>query len=54
MKVDLPFLMAADIPINAENMRIFEHQNYSNVFEEFKRLRNRVQAAEELPLRKAS
>jgi transcriptional regulator with XRE-family HTH domain len=54
MKIDLPFLMATEIPVNAENMRIFDQQNYSLVFEEFKRLRNRFQAAEELPLRKAS
>ena len=54
MKVDLPFLMAADIPVNAENMRIFEQQKYSNIFEEFKRLRNRVQINEEQALRKAS
>ncbi len=54
MKIDLPFLMAADIPVNAENMQIFEQQNYSLVFEEFKRLRNRAQRNEELALLKAS
>lgn len=54
MKIDIPFLMAADIPVNAENMQIFENQNYSHVFEEFKRMRNRIQRMDDLTLRKAS
>jgi len=54
MKIDLPFLMATEIPVNAENMRIFDQQNYSHVFEEFKKLRNRFEATEQIALRKAS
>ena len=54
MKVDLPFLMAADIPVNSENMRLFEQQKYAHMFEEFKKLRNRVQVVEDIALRRAS
>lgn len=54
MKIDLPFLMATDIPVNDENMGMFEQLNYSVVFEEYKRLRNKIQTYEELILKKAS
>ncbi|MDB5280948.1 MAG: hypothetical protein JWO06_23 [Bacteroidota bacterium] len=54
MKVDLPFLMATDIPINAENMEMFEKLNYSLVFEEYKRLKTKIANYENLVLKKAS
>lgn len=54
MKVDLPFLMATDIPVNAENMETFEKLNYSLVFEEYKRLKNKLETYEEMILKKAS
>jgi transcriptional regulator with XRE-family HTH domain len=53
MNVDLPFLMAIDIPITPENMITFEHSNYSGVFEEYKRLKNRAAHYDDLILRKA-
>lgn len=54
MKIDLPFLMATDIPVNDENMGMFQELNYSVVFEEYKKLRNKIQTYEELILKKAS
>lgn len=53
MKVDLPFLMATDIPVNDENMGMFEKINYSVVFEEYKKLRSKIETYEELILKKA-
>lgn len=54
MKIDLPFLMATGIPVNSENMQIFDQQDYSVVFEEFKRMRNRFQKHDEVVMLKAS
>src|SRR5580698_4908937 len=53
MKVDLPFLMATDIPINPENMETFARMSYSSVFEDYKRLKNRMRGYEEIALRRA-
>jgi len=53
MKVDLPFLLATDIAVNDENMKMFENLNYSLVFEEYKKLRNKIEAYEDLILKKA-
>ena len=54
MKVDLPFLMATEIPVTPENMETFERLNYSLVFEEYKRLKNRIQHYENEIYKKAS
>jgi transcriptional regulator with XRE-family HTH domain len=54
MKIDITFLMAENIAITAENMEIFQHLNYAVIFEDYKRLRNRIQKYEDLSLRKAS
>jgi transcriptional regulator with XRE-family HTH domain len=53
MKVDLPFLMATDIPINTENMETFAKMSYSTVFEDYKRMKNRMRNYEEIVLRRA-
>ena len=54
MKVDLTFLMAEDIPVTPENMEIFQHINYSVIFEDYKKLRTRLQKYEEVTLKQAS
>ena len=54
MKVDLTFLMAEDIPVTPENMEIFQQLNYSVIFEDYKRLRTRLQKYEEVTLKQAS
>jgi hypothetical protein len=54
MNIDLPFLMAVDIPVNEENMKMFDQANYSVVFEEYKQMKNRIGAYEELIMKKAS
>ena len=54
MKIQLTFLMAEDIPVNAENMEIFQQLNYSVIFEDYKRLRNRLQKYEDVGLKQAS
>jgi transcriptional regulator with XRE-family HTH domain len=54
MKIQLTFLMAEDIPVNAENMEIFQELNYSVIFEDYKRLRNRLQKYEDVSLKQAS
>ncbi len=53
MKVDLPFLMATDIPITPENMETFARMSYSSVFEDYKRMKNRMRNYEEIVLRRA-
>jgi transcriptional regulator with XRE-family HTH domain len=52
MRVDLPFLMADDIPITPENMETFQKLQYASLFEEYKRLKNRMENYEELILKK--
>jgi transcriptional regulator with XRE-family HTH domain len=54
MNIELPFLMAVDIPVNEENMKMFDQANYSVVFEEYKQMKNRIGAYEELIMKKAS
>src|SRR3984957_11947455 len=54
MKIDLTFLMAEDIPVTPENMEIFQQLNYSVIFEDYKRLRTRLQKYEEVTLKQAS
>jgi transcriptional regulator with XRE-family HTH domain len=53
MQVDLPFLMAYEIPINPENMETFAGSSYSRIFEDYKRLKHRVDSYEEIVLRRA-
>jgi transcriptional regulator with XRE-family HTH domain len=53
MKVDLPFLMAIEIPITPENMETFASMSYSSVFQDYKRLKNRLQSYEEIVMRRA-
>lgn len=52
MKVDLPFLVANDIPVTDENMKMFDKQNYALVMEDYKKLRSKVTTYEELIFRK--
>jgi transcriptional regulator with XRE-family HTH domain len=52
MKVDLPFLVASEIPVTDENMKMFDSNNYSVVFEDYKKLRNRVNTYEDLILKR--
>ena len=53
MKIDLPFLMATDIPVTPENMEMFEKLNYSNVIEEYKKLKLKMQGYEDIVLKRA-
>ncbi|MBL0309808.1 MAG: helix-turn-helix transcriptional regulator [Bacteroidetes bacterium] len=48
MKVDLPFLLATDIPVTKENMETFDRLNYSSVFNDFKLLKAKAEAYESL------
>src|SRR5579863_175740 len=48
MKIDLPFIVANEIAITDENMKMFDKLNYSAVFEDYKKLRNKVNAYEDL------
>ena len=52
MKVDLPFLLAGDIPVTDENMQMFDNLNYSVVFEDYKKLKNKINTYEDLILRR--
>ena len=54
MKIDLPFLMATNIPVNEENMQLFETIKYSLVFEEYKKLKTKIQTYENQVFKKAS
>ena len=53
MKIDLPFLMATDIPITPENMETFAQMSFSTVFEDYKRMKNKMTNYEEIVLRRA-
>ncbi len=53
MKIDLPFLMATEIPVTPENMEMFEKLNYSNVIEEYKKLKLKMQGYEDIVLKRA-
>ncbi|MFN8300145.1 MAG: helix-turn-helix transcriptional regulator [Chitinophagales bacterium] len=48
MKVDMPFLLAMDIPVTDENLRMFDNNHLSNVVDEYKKLLNRLSVYEEL------
>ena len=48
MKVEMSFLLAFDISINDENMRMFDQLNLSGVVNEYKKLANRISVYEEL------
>ncbi len=52
IKVDLPFLLATDIPVTEENMNTFDHLNYSVVFEDYKKMKRKAETYEELLFRK--
>ncbi len=48
MKVEIPFLLAFDVPVTEENIQLFERLNLSGVVEEYKKLQNRISVYEEL------
>ena len=53
MKIETSFLLAFDVPVNDENLQMFERLNFSQVVEEYKRLNNKLSVYEDL-LRKDS
>lgn len=52
MRVDLPFLLATEIPISEENMKTFDALSYFLVFEEYKKMKRKAQTYEELLFKK--
>jgi hypothetical protein len=50
--VDLPFLVASEIPVTDENMRTFDNANYSLVFEDYKKLKTKAETYEDLIMRR--
>ncbi len=48
MKIELSFLLAFDINVNDENMKMFDSLNLSGVVNEYKKLTNRISVYEEL------
>jgi len=48
MKVEMSFLLAFDLGVNDENMKMFDHLNLSGVVDEYKKLTNRIAVYEEL------
>lgn len=53
MKIETSFLLAFDVPVNDENLQIFDRLNFSQVVEEYKKLNNKLSVYEDL-LRKDS
>jgi transcriptional regulator with XRE-family HTH domain len=51
VNVDLSFLFATEIPVTDENMKEFDLLNYTQVFEEYKKLKGKSIVYEELILR---
>jgi len=52
VKIDLPFLLAGEIPVTDENMQTFDKMNYSLVFDEYKKLKSKISTYEDLIFRK--
>jgi hypothetical protein len=52
VKVDMPFLLVCDIPITDENMLVFDTLNYSVVFENYKKLKNKLLMYDEIIFKK--
>ncbi|MES2620853.1 MAG: helix-turn-helix transcriptional regulator [Bacteroidota bacterium] len=48
MKIEMAFLLAFDLNINDENMKMFDSLNLSGVVNEYKKLTNRISVYEEL------
>ncbi len=48
MKIELSFLLAFDVNVNDENMKMFDELNLSGVVSEYKKLQNRIAVYEEL------
>lgn len=48
MKIELSFLLAYDIPVNDENLMMFDRINFSQVVDEYKKMTNRLSVYEEL------
>ena len=48
MKVEMSFLLAFDVNVNDENMKIFDTLNLSGVVNEYRKLTNRIAVYEEL------
>lgn len=48
VKVDLPFLLSLDLPVNDENMKMVDAQNYSVVIEDFKKLKSKLNLYQEI------
>ncbi len=52
-KVDLPFLLATEIPVTYDNLMFNDANNYAFLVEEYKKLKNKVVIYEGLILKKA-
>jgi transcriptional regulator with XRE-family HTH domain len=48
MKVEMAFLLAFDLGVNEENMKMFDNLNLCGVVSEYKKLTNRISVYEEL------
>jgi transcriptional regulator with XRE-family HTH domain len=48
MKVELSFLLAFDVNVNDENMKMFDELNLVGVVSEYRKLQNRIAVYEEL------
>lgn len=48
MKVEIPFLLAFDVPVNDENLQIFDKMNLSDVVSEYKKLNSKIAIYEDL------
>lgn len=48
MKIELSFLLAYDVPVNDENLLMFDRINFSQVVDEYKKMTNRLSVYEEL------
>ena len=48
MKIELSFLLAYDVPVNDENLLMFDRINFSQVVDEYKKMANRLTVYEEL------
>lgn len=48
MKIEVSFLLALDIPVNDENLHIFEQKNMAQVVEDYKKMSYRLSVYEDL------
>jgi transcriptional regulator with XRE-family HTH domain len=52
VKIELPFLLACEIPVTDVNMSVFDSMHYAVVFDDYKKLKSKLPLYEDIILKK--